>query len=67
MDIESILEKEKQKALKVINEYNIKYDTYENKKLKDLLNYLYSILEHEKNIEIRKIIEEDISTIKEYL
>ena len=67
MDIESILEKEKQKALNVINEYNIKYETHENKKLRELLNYLYRILEYETNKEIKKIIEEDINIIKEYL
>jgi hypothetical protein len=67
MDIEDILEKEKMKALHVIKEYNTRYKTDDNKKLIELLNYLYSKLECEKNINIKHIIQDDINTIKEYL
>ena len=68
MTYENILEQEKQKALHVINEYYTKYKTDENKKLIELLNYLYSILEDKtKPDNIKKIIQEDINIIKEYL
>ena len=67
MDIEDILEKEKMKALTVIKEYNTRYKTDDNKKLIELLNYLYSKLECETNINIKNIIQDDINTIKEYL
>ena len=67
MDIENILEKEKMKALHVIKEYNIRYKTDDNTKLIELLNYLYSKLECEKNVNIKNIIQDDINTIKEYL
>jgi predicted double-glycine peptidase len=67
MDIENILEKEKMKALHVIKEYNIRYKTDDNTKLIELLNYLYSKLECEKNVNIKIIIQDDINTIKEYL
>lgn len=67
MNIEDILEKEKMKALQVIKEYNIRYKTEDNTKLIELLNYLYSNLECEKNVNIKNIIQDDINTIKEYL
>jgi hypothetical protein len=67
MDKENILEIEKKKALQVINEYNTRYNTNDNKKLVELLNYLYSILDKEINNNIKNIIQDDINTIKEYL
>lgn len=67
MDIENILENEKKKALQVINEYNIKYNTCDNKKLIDLLNYLYRNLEVETSLTIKNIILDDIKLIQEYL
>ena len=67
MDKETSLEIEKQKALQVINEYNTRYNTKDNQKLVELLNYLYNILDKETNINIKNIIQDDINTIKEYL
>ena len=67
MDKETSLEIEKQKALQVINEYNTRYNTNDNQKLVELLNYLYNILDKETNINIKNIIQDDINTIKEYL
>ena len=67
MDIEKILEKEKSIALNVLKDYNIKYNTDEINKLNHILNYLYSCLDTEINIEIKKILMEDINIIKEYL
>lgn len=67
MDKENILEIEKKKALQVINEYNTRYNTNDNQKLVELLNYLYTILDKETNNNIKNIIHDDINTIKEYL
>ena len=67
MDIEILLEQEKMKALTVLKEYNTKYSSKNNTQLLTTLNYLYSLLENEVNKEIKKIIEEDIKIIKEYL
>jgi hypothetical protein len=67
MDIENILEKEKQKALTVINEYNKKYNTPEQNELYNIINYLHTCLDNENNNEIKKILLEDINIIKEYL
>ena len=67
MDKESSLEIEKKKALQVINEYNTRYNTKDNQKLVELLNYLYNILDKETNNNIKNIIQDDINTIKEYL
>jgi hypothetical protein len=67
MDIEILLEQEKMKALTVLKEYNTKYSSKNNTQLLNTLNYLYSLLENEVNKEIKKIIEEDIKIIKEYL
>jgi len=67
MDIQNILEIEKKKALNVINEYNIKYNTKDNKQLIELLNYLYKMLDSNNDNEIKNIIMDDINIIKEYL
>jgi hypothetical protein len=67
MDKETSLEIEKKKALQVINEYNTRYNTKDNQKLVELLNYLYNILDKETNNNIKNIIQDDINTIKEYL
>jgi vacuolar-type H+-ATPase subunit B/Vma2 len=67
MDIEILLEQEKLKALQVLKEYNTKYTSKNNITLLNTLNYLYSLLEIEPSTEIKKIIEEDIKIIKEYL
>jgi hypothetical protein len=67
MDKEISLEIEKKKALQVINEYNTRYNTKDNQKLVELLNYLYNILDKETNNNIKNIIQDDINTIKEYL
>jgi hypothetical protein len=67
MDIQNILEIEKKKALTVINEYNIKYNTKDNKQLIELLNYLYKMLDYNNDNEIKNIIMDDINIIKEYL
>jgi hypothetical protein len=67
MDKETSLEIEKKKALQVINEYNTRYNTNDNQKLVELLNYLYNILDKETNNNIKNIIQDDINTIKEYL
>ena len=67
MDIDIILEKEKLKALSVLKDYNNKYKKLENVHLLNTLNYLINLLENEPNIEIKKIIQEDINIINEYL
>ncbi len=67
MYIQNILEIEKKKALNVINEYNIKYNTKDNKQLIELLNYLYKMLDSNNDNEIKNIIMDDINIIKEYL
>ena len=67
MDIEILLEQEKMKALQVLKEYNSKYTSKNNITLLNTLNYLYSLLEIEASTEIKKIIEEDIKIIKDYL
>jgi hypothetical protein len=67
MDIQNILEIEKKKALTVITEYNIKYNTKDNKQLIELLNYLYKMLDYNNDNEIKNIIMDDINIIKEYL
>jgi hypothetical protein len=67
MDIDILLEQEKMKALQVLKDYNSKYKSTTNTQLLNTLNYLYSLLEIEASTEIKKIIEEDIKIIKEYL
>jgi hypothetical protein len=67
MDIELVLENEKIKALSVLKEYNNKYKNLNNVQLINALNYLIILLENENNIEIKKILQEDINIINEYL
>jgi hypothetical protein len=67
MDIELVLENEKKKALSVLKDYNIKYKNLNNLQLVNALNYLFILLENETNIEIKKILQEDINIINEYL
>ena len=67
MDIELLLENEKNKALSVLKEYNNKYKNLNNLQLINALNYLLVLLENETNIEIKKILQEDINIINEYL
>ena len=67
MDINNILELEKTKALNVIKLYNTKYKTTEYKQLIISIEYLDKLLKNETNNESKKIIEEDIKILKEYL
>ena len=67
MDIELVLENEKSKALSVLKDYNNKYKNLNNLQLINALNYLLILLENEHNIEIKKILQEDINIINEYL
>ena len=67
MDIELLLENEKNKELSVLKEYNNKYKNLNNLQLINALNYLLVLLENETNIEIKKILQEDINIINEYL
>jgi len=67
MDIELVLENEKKKALSVLKDYNIKYKNLNNLQLVNALNYLVVLLENETNVEIKKILQEDINIINEYL
>ena len=67
MDIDFLLEQEKIKALSVLKDYNNKYKTSQNLQLITTLNYLIELLENETNVEIKKILQEDINIIKEYL
>ncbi len=67
MDIDLVLENEKKKALSVLKDYNIKYKNLNNLQLVNALNYLFILLENETNIEIKKILQEDINIINEYL
>jgi hypothetical protein len=67
MDIELVLENEKSKALSVLKDYNNKYKNLNNLQLINALNYLLILLENEHNVEIKKILQEDINIINEYL
>jgi hypothetical protein len=67
MDVELVLENEKNKALSVLKEYNNKYKNLNNVQLINALNYLLILLENEHNVEIKKILQEDINIINEYL
>ena len=61
-----ILEKEKQTCLNVLKEYNIKYNTPENKKLYILYDYLLLQMETEPE-HIKLQIQADIEIIMTYL
>ena len=67
MDINNILELEKTKALNIIKLYNTKYKTHDYKQLIISIEYLDNLLKNETNNENKKIIEEDIKILKEYL
>jgi hypothetical protein len=67
MEIEMFLQNERNKCIKVIKEYNTKYDTEEHKKLETTLEYLNSVLETCTEDYMKILLIEDIKNIKEYL
>jgi 5-bromo-4-chloroindolyl phosphate hydrolysis protein len=66
MEIEILLDTERSKCINVLKEYNTKYDTEEQKKLENTLEYLNSLLKTCTD-EYKKILIEDINNINSYL
>ena len=67
MEIALFLENERSKCINVLKEYNTKYDTEEQIKLENTLNYLNSVLTSSTEEYIKKLLIDDIKNIKEYL
>jgi len=67
MEIALFLENERSKCINVLKDYNTKYDTEEQKKLENTLDYLNSVLASCTEEYIKKILIEDINNIKEYV
>ena len=67
MEIALFLENERTKCINVLKEYNTKYDTEEQTKLENTLEYLNSVLSSCTEEYIKKILMDDIKNIKEYL
>jgi len=67
MEIALFLEHERTKCINVLKEYNTKYDTEEQQKLENTLDYLNSVLSSCTEEYIKKILIEDINNIKNYL
>jgi hypothetical protein len=67
MEIALFLENERTKCINVLKEYNTKYDTEEQTKLENTLEYLNSVLSSCTEEYIKKLLMDDIKNIKEYL
>ena len=62
-----LLEQEKNKCLRVIKQYNLKYNTAELKKMNDLYNYLLIQMENAHMPHVKLQIKEDIDILMEYI
>ncbi len=67
MELEMFLQDERNKCIKVLKEYNTKYDTEEKKKLEITLEYLNSVVESCTENYIKILLMDDIKNIKDYL
>ena len=67
MEIALFLENERTKCINVLKQYNTKYDTEEQQKLENTLNYLNLVLKSCTEEYMKKLLIEDINNIKEYL
>jgi hypothetical protein len=67
MEFEIFLQNERNKCIKILNEYNTKYDTEEKKKLETTLEYLQSVLDSCDENYMKILLMDDIKNIKDYL
>ena len=67
MEFEIVLQNERNKCIKILKEYNTKYDTEEQKKLETTLEYLQSVLDSCDENYIKILLMDDIKNIKDYL
>jgi hypothetical protein len=67
MEFEIFLQNERNKCIKILKEYNTKYDTEEQKKLETTLEYLQSVLDSCDENYMKILLMDDIKNIKDYL
>ena len=67
MDMNIVLEKEKEMCIKALKGYILKYKTPELKKIYATYDYLLELLKNETDDNIKVLLKEDIEIIMEYL